>query len=129
MKNTSFFICKFLGLSYFVSNLNSNYPTYYDIINFLASIILNPELPTVACKDDEFSCPGERRCLHERVKCDGVRDCSNGEDEEDCKGFISMEFINENSYPQEVIFLLINCAGTESAIIKNYSLHPQVQGF
>ncbi|KAK7022757.1 hypothetical protein SK128_018106 [Halocaridina rubra] len=39
----------------------------------------------VTCNEDEFHCSSEFRCITSSWKCDGDKDCSDGEDERDCE--------------------------------------------
>ncbi|KAG5673286.1 hypothetical protein PVAND_003346 [Polypedilum vanderplanki] len=43
------------------------------------------------CFDDEFQC-GDLSCISLKWRCDNIRDCTNGEDEEECK------FCNYNEF-------------------------------
>ena len=62
-----------------------------DIMTYNSKTVLNIYFSSATCKNDEFSCPvgGEIKCLHTKVRCDGNQDCSNGEDEAECKGSTS----------------------------------------
>ena len=39
---------------------------------------------TAPCQDDEFSCEAEKRCIGEKLVCDGTKQCQDGLDEKYC---------------------------------------------
>lgn len=47
----------------------------------------------VGCRQYEFQC-SNRRCVDERVKCDGVNDCGDNSDETQC-GKQAVHFSND----------------------------------
>ena len=47
----------------------------------LCFIFLSPD----PCPDDDyFHCKAENICMDGRLKCDGIKQCDDGEDESDC---------------------------------------------
>ena len=46
--------------------------------------IMLPCLYTAACRQGEFRCPRDNRCVPANRRCDGRRDCRDGSDERGC---------------------------------------------
>ncbi|XP_028982602.1 vitellogenin receptor-like [Diachasma alloeum] len=49
-----------------------------------------------ACPIDEFECSYDHSCISRALRCDGVDDCYNGADEENCTSCLQDEFTCEN---------------------------------
>lgn len=63
-------------------------------------IASSPSPPrTGSCNlDTEFQCKSDNRCIPKSWRCDGGKDCSQGEDEENCgKDALTTGFINLTS--------------------------------
>ena len=44
-----------------------------------------------ACRADQFRC-SNGKCIQNEVKCDGTNDCPNGEDEQGCSKYLTINF-------------------------------------
>ncbi|KAG8201951.1 hypothetical protein JTE90_027426 [Oedothorax gibbosus] len=49
--------------------------------------------PTVTCKDDEILCRTKTKCVPGLTKCDGVNNCDDGTDEENCEKTVNVSSV------------------------------------